>query len=92
MTDVKHNPERSRYEIIVDGEVAGVVNYRRADTVVIFPHTEIAPSLRGQGLAARLVRAALDDVRRRNETVVPGCWFVAQFIDDHPQYHDLLAA
>jgi uncharacterized protein len=92
MIDVKHNPERSRYEIIVDDEVAGVVDYRKADTVVIFPHTEIVPSMRGQGLAAKLVRAALDDVRRRNETVVPSCWFVAQFIDDHPQYRDLLAA
>ena len=92
MIDVQHNQERSRYEIIVDGEVAGVVDYRKADTVVIFPHTEIAPSMRGQRLAAKLVRAALDDVRRRHETVVPRCWFVAQFIDDHPQYRDLLAA
>ena len=55
-------------------------------------HTEISPSMRGQGLATRLVRAALDDVRQEIKPSVPSCWFVAQFIDDHPKYRDLLAA
>jgi predicted GNAT family acetyltransferase len=89
---VTNNPQRSRYEIIVDGEPAGILEYRETDTAVILPHTEIAPSMRGRGLAATLVRAALNDLRRQNKPVVARCWFVAQFIDDHPEYRDLLAA
>jgi uncharacterized protein len=38
------------------------------------------------------VRHALDDVRAAGRTVIPTCWYVAQFIDEHPEYEDLLAA
>jgi uncharacterized protein len=90
MTKVKRNSERSRYEIVIDGEVAGVADYRESGSIVVFPHTEIADSMRGRGLAAQLVRGALDDVRVRRRTVVPRCWFVAQFIADHSEYQDLV--
>jgi predicted GNAT family acetyltransferase len=59
--EVRHNPERSRYEIHVDGELAGIADYRADGTVVTFPHTVIDPERRGQGLGAVLVRGALDD-------------------------------
>ena len=91
---VRRNAERSRYELLVDGEVVGVADYH-VDHVDgdrwIFPHTVIAPERRGQGLGAELVRAALDDVRRAGGTVVPRCWYVADFIDAHPDYADLLS-
>jgi uncharacterized protein len=58
---------------------------------VVFPHTEIEPSMRNQGLGAELVRGALDDVRARGGTVVAQCWYVAEFIDQHPEYSDLLS-
>ena len=89
---VRHNPERSRYEILVDGELAGIADYRSDGAVVTFPHTVIDGHRRGQGLGAELVRAALDDVRSTGRSVVPACWYVAQFIDENPDYRDLLAA
>jgi predicted GNAT family acetyltransferase len=91
-TDVRNNPGRSRYELFVDGELAGIADYHVAGDRVIFPHTEIAGHRRGQGLGAVLVAAALEDVRAGGRTVVPHCWYVAQFIGDHPEYRDLLAA
>ena len=90
--DVRDNPDRSRYEISVDGEVVGIADYALSGDAMIFPHTFIDPSRRGQGLAARLVQVALDDARRAGRTVVPQCWYVAEFIDDHPEYRDLVAA
>jgi predicted GNAT family acetyltransferase len=48
--------------------------------------------MRGQGFGAELVRRALDDVRAGGGSVVAQCWYVAQFIDEHPEYADLLAA
>src|ERR671923_1762949 len=91
---VRRNAERSRFELLVDGQVVGVADYHvdhhvDGDTW-IFPHTEIARELRGQGLGAELVQAALDEVRRAGGTVVPRCWYVAEFIDAHPAYADLL--
>ena len=90
-TEVRHNVPRSRYEITVDGRVLGFAEYRRHGNAVVFPHTEIEPSMRNRGLGAELVRGALDDVRARGGTVVAECWYVAEFIDQHTEYADLLA-
>jgi predicted GNAT family acetyltransferase len=90
-TEVRDNPERDRYELTVDGAVVGVADYRRDGDNLVFPHTEIDRSMRNRGLGSQLVRGALDDVRRQRGAVVPQCWFVAEFIDEHPEYADLLA-
>ena len=90
--DVRHNPEASRYEISVDGAVVGVADYRVTGDRVVFAHTEIEPPMRGRGFAATLVQYALDDVRGTGRSVVPSCGYVARFIDEHPEYGDLLAA
>jgi predicted GNAT family acetyltransferase len=90
--EVRNNPERSRYELTLDGELAGIADYRDVGGRTIFPHTEIRPALRGQGLGAQLVRGALDDVRAVGGRVVPQCWFVAEFIDENPEYGDLRAS
>src|SRR4051794_699202 len=89
---VRKNDERSRYELIVGGRVAGIANYRAQGNRIVFPHTEILPDLRGRGLGAVLVRGALDDVRGTDKTVVPACWFVAEFIEQNPEYQALLTA
>jgi len=89
---VVHRSGSSRYELVIDGDVAGFAEYRTGDDgVLVFPHTVIDPARRGHGLGAELVAGALDDVRARGATVVPTCWYVAQFIDEHPAYRDLLA-
>lgn len=89
MTD---NPARSRYELHIDGELVGVADYRLENGVVVIPHTEIQRDRRGQGWGAVLVTGMLDDVRAQRRTVVPHCWFVAEFIEQNSSYADLLAA
>jgi predicted GNAT family acetyltransferase len=74
---------------VIDGELVGIADYHVAGDVVVFPHTEIEGSRRGQGLGAQLVQYALDDVRASNRRVQPQCWYVADFIADHPEYADL---
>lgn len=91
-TQVRNNPEESRYELVLDGEVVGVADYRRQGDTLIFPHTQVKSSLRGQGLGAQLVKAALDDARANGFSVMAHCWYVAEFIDDNPEYRDLLVA
>ncbi|MEY2588917.1 MAG: uncharacterized protein QOJ67_901 [Acidimicrobiaceae bacterium] len=87
---VRHNAEASRYELYVDGELAGIAEYMITGDRIVFPHTEIDPSRRGQGLGAELVRGALDDVKPTGRAVVPRCWYVAEFIDANPEYQPLL--
>jgi predicted GNAT family acetyltransferase len=90
--DVRNNKDRQRYELLSDHTVVGIADYHPDGDVVVFPHTEITPHLRGRGLGEVLVRAALDDVRRLDAKIRPGCWFVREFIDDNPEYADLLAS
>ena len=54
MTEVRDNPEKSRYELLEDGErLLGVADYRPMGDTLAFPHTEIVPARRNQGLGAR---------------------------------------
>ena len=87
--DVRRNESRSRYEAVVEGEVVGIADYRRDGGVVAIPHTEVDPAVRGQGVAAELVRAALDDIRAQGASVDPQCSYVADFIRRQPAYADL---
>jgi predicted GNAT family acetyltransferase len=90
-TEVHRNERQSRYEISLHGRLVGFADYRAEGDTMVFPHTEIEPSMRNEGLGAELVRGALDDVRARGGTVVARCWYVTEFIDQHPRYADLLA-
>jgi len=91
--EVRRNEQRGRYELFDGNAVVGIADYReQAEDVVVMPRTEINPDRRGQGLGAVLVRGALDDLRERGVTVVPVCWYVAEFIDEHPAYAEMVAA
>jgi predicted GNAT family acetyltransferase len=82
---------RSRYEAVVDGQVVAFADYEVRGSIVVMPHTVTQPHLRGQGHAGRVVQFALDDIRSAGRKVIPSCWYVAQFIDEHPEYADLVA-
>ena len=87
---VRDNPDESRYELLVDGDVAGEIRYRRRPDAIALVHTEVSASLKGRGLGADLVRAALDDLRARGLQIVPICPFVRSYIRRHPEYEDLV--
>lgn len=88
---IRHEPEASRYVLERDGDDIGLTNYRLVDDAIQITHTEVRPSLRGQGLGALMVRAVLDDIRERTGSrVVVICPFVEDWIEMHPDYQDLL--
>jgi predicted GNAT family acetyltransferase len=91
VSDVIQNQELDRFELVVDGELAGYAEYRVVGTDMIFTHTEIISEERGHGLGGRLVRDALDQVRDHTDyRVVAQCPFVSHWLKDHPDYRDLL--
>ena len=94
MTDttaaVRNNPALSRFELDVEDGIA-VIDYHAAPGVLTFYHTEVPRQLRGRGIAARLVREALQQVRAQGLKVVPSCSYVTTYIDRHPEFADLRA-
>ncbi|MFD1860410.1 GNAT family N-acetyltransferase [Aeromicrobium camelliae] len=90
-TEVTHNADENRYDIHVDGEVAGFLVAEPRDGVLVLPHTELREEFEGQGLASQLVTAALEDIRSRGEKIKPTCPYVKRFITQHSEYADLVA-
>lgn len=82
-------PERQRYEAVREGEAIGFAAYQRTENLVVFTHTEVDPSLEGQGIGGALIRGALDHVRGLGLQVLPICPFVQAWMRRNPGYADL---
>lgn len=89
---MRDNPERSRYELQLDGRPAGFAAYRRRGDVLDFTHTEVDEDVEGRGLGSILIRAALEDTRRQGLKVLPHCPFVRAFIEKHDEFAELVPA
>jgi predicted GNAT family acetyltransferase len=89
---VVDNPEGGRFEVLVDGAVAGFAEYRRTTSSVAFTHTVIDPAFEGRGLGSVLARGALDATRAAGSPVLPFCPFIRGYIQRHPAYLDLVPA
>jgi uncharacterized protein len=88
--EVINNETEHRYELHVDGALAGFAAYRPRPDALVFTHTEVFDAYEGRGLGSTLARGALDDVRARGLRVRPQCPFIAAYIDRHPAYQDLV--
>ncbi len=87
---VADDTSASRYELLVDGELAATANYTLAPGKIIFLYTELMRGFDGRGLGPQLASAVLDDVRGRRLVVVARCPFFSTFIEDHAEYGDLV--
>lgn len=93
VAQVRDNPDRSRHEVLLGGQVVGFSAYQLIEDRLILAHVEIIPDHGGQGLASRLVSHQLDEAARRGLGVVPVCPFVRKVITDAPDtYLPLVAA
>ena len=91
MTSVTDNEQRSRFELRVDEELAGWLDYRPAGDSIILAHTEVLKEHEGTGLGGVLVRSARDGARDKGQTVIATCPFAASYIDKHPELDEYLA-
>ncbi|MDP4507394.1 MULTISPECIES: GNAT family N-acetyltransferase [unclassified Nonomuraea] len=90
--EIVDNSTESRFEVLVDGKVAGFAEYRLLPTKIIFTHTEVLPDYEGQGLAGKLVGHALQTSADTGLRVVPLCPYVRKYIERHAEFQDLVDA
>ena len=88
--DIRHLPERGRFEATVDGLVCEL-DYRLQGQVMAITHTGVPRPLEGRGLAAALVVHALTWARQQELKVMPVCSYVQVYMRRHPQFQDLQA-
>ena len=94
MTDPNEAPirddrEARRYVLDIDGQSA-VVIYNEAGGGLLITETLVPQALEGQGIASRMARFVLEDIRARGLLVLPTCPFFAGYLKKHPEYAELV--
>lgn len=81
---VTRNDDAHRYEVHVDGQLGGFLEFRPAgEGRMTLPHTEIDPTFKGRGLGTALASDALADLAQRGDSVIPTCPFVVHYLQEN---------
>lgn len=88
--DVKDNEDRKRFETERDGHTAFVDYVIHGETYEL-THTEVPEEIQNKGIGTQLVKRVLDMIKEKRQPVKPTCPFIADFIEENPDYQSLLA-
>lgn len=88
MTEVTENHEKGRFELEEEGKLA-FADFFLEEGVMVIPHVEADPALRGTGAAGRLMEGVLKAARERGLKVRPVCGYAAGYMRKHPEHADL---
>jgi predicted GNAT family acetyltransferase len=90
MSAFRDNTVLSRFELAEEGHIA-FASYRRRGNLLVVPHVEAAPALRGKGSAGRLMEALASHARGEGLKIEPACSYAAAWFRRHPDYRDVLS-
>jgi len=92
-SEIRHQRSGHRGAFVLerDGKRLAELTYSVAGSRVIIDHTQVDDSLRGQGVGAKLVRAAVDWARAENARLMPLCPYAKSVFEKTPSYADVLA-
>ena len=83
MTDVRHDPDRCRFEAVVDGTTA-YLSYERSGSTVVMTHTIVPAPIGGRGVASELTRTAVEWAREQGLAIDPLCSYVRSWLAKQP--------
>ncbi len=84
MIEVHHDAGRHRFTAEVEGRQA-VLDYTVAGDVMTITHTGVPAPIAGRGIAAELMRAAVNAARSVGWKINPVCSYAAAYLARHPQ-------
>lgn len=91
--DIQHRQEgkRGAFFIMENDVVIAELTYGMTspDTMLV-SHTGVSPRLRGQGIAMKLVKAAVEWARENNIKVIPQCSYVRWAFEVKPELADVM--
>ncbi|NID10994.1 GNAT family N-acetyltransferase [Fibrivirga algicola] len=85
------NSAEKRFELLTDGKLSLVEFFQPDEQTLALTHTEVDPSLEGQGVGSNLVKQVLTYVDEHNQKIVPLCPFVAVYIKRHPEWQRIVS-
>jgi len=89
---IEHQPDQNRYVLLEDEKFLGEVEYDQQDTTLVLVRAEVPVELRGQGLAAELVKGTLEAIDAQGGLkVTPVCPYIAKYMMKNTQFSHLRA-
>lgn len=89
MSEVINDKQGSRFVLNVDGQEVYVLYAEDKDALDLYS-TYTPLKLRRKGLAAKVVKAALEYAKEKRLKVIPNCWYVKKFVEEHSEYSDII--
>ena len=79
------------YLLNKDGAILAFVTFPKInDEEVIINHTYVDNSLRGQGIASKLLEKAYEKIKSLGLKAIPECTYAVKWFNDHKENCDIL--
>ena len=86
----EQNDRRGKFFILTEGKQKALMTYSVAGSnKIIIDHTEVDPSLQGQGVGYQLLEAAVKCARGQGIKILPLCPFAKAVFDKTAEYDDI---
>ncbi len=90
-TEFANERDASRYTMRRGGVIVSALDYNDDGRTMSMTRAFTNPPFRGNGYAAELTAFAVDDAEKAGRTVIPMCWYVADWFAAHPERAHLIA-
>ena len=88
--NIQHDAVAQKFFITLGTEEAHL-NYRLEGNTIDFYHTFVPDSIRGKGIAEKIVKAGFEYAAQQKLKVIPTCPYVSgAFLSRHAEYHSLI--
>lgn len=85
---VKYEPDRDRFSMVTPNGEA-FVTFRWQGDVMLLPHAEVPPTLRGTGTGARLANGVFAEIEAMGIEARPTCPFLVRVARSDPRWREL---
>jgi uncharacterized protein len=83
MLQINHDSRAHRLSVEIEGQT-GLLDYEIDGNVMSITHTRVPAPIGGRGVAAELMRSALDLATANGWTVKPVCSYAIAYMKKHP--------
>jgi predicted GNAT family acetyltransferase len=87
---IEHDSKNHRFVAQLPSGAAMLAYAPAGPGVLELYSTYVPAPERGRGIGAQLVEAAIGHARTEGFRIIPTCWYVAQWIREHPEHADLV--
>lgn len=75
---------KKRFELHIKDEIAFIEYIQARNNIIYLTHTEVPPSLEGNGLGAIIVAKTLEYLKENRFKMAPLCPFIAAYLKRNP--------